>query len=198
MAFLDTTAGEAGSEAAQQLRDGDRAAAGYLPNYAVTLTMRPGVYAAWKALSAAVRQPMDTYRYELATVAAACALRSSYCTLAHGKVLAESFLSADEVARLVTDPSGLSAADRAIMAYAHKVALHANRVSPEDIDELRGLGLTDAEIFDVACTAAMRCFFSKVLDATGTLPDAAFGDLPPELRQALTVGRPIDGRSIDG
>ncbi len=198
MAFLDTTQGEAGSEAAQTLRDADHASAGYLPNYAATFTMRPDVYAAWKGLNAAVRKPMDTYRYELATVAAAAALRSSYCALAHGKVLADEFLSAAEVARLVTDPSGLSPQDRAVMAYAHKVALHAHQVGQEDIDELRALGLTDAEIFDVACAAAMRCFFSKVLDATGTLPDAAFGELPPDLRQALTVGRPIDGEPDRG
>jgi uncharacterized peroxidase-related enzyme len=192
VAFLDTTEGDAGSEAAQRLREADHASAGYLPNYSVTFTMRPDVYAAWKALSAAVREPMGMYRYELATVAAASALGSSYCALAHGKVLAETFLSADEVARLVTDPSGLSPTDRAVMAYAHKVALHANQVTQDDIDELRGLGLRDAEIFDVACAAAMRCFFSKVLDATGTLPDAAFGELPPQLLRALTVGRPLD------
>ena len=35
---------------------------------------------------------MDTRRYELATLAAARELRSSYCSLAHGKILAERFL----------------------------------------------------------------------------------------------------------
>jgi hypothetical protein len=40
-------------------------------------------------------------------------------------------------------------------------------------------------------SAAARCFFSTVLDATGTLPDAAFADLDLDLRTALTVGRPI-------
>lgn len=39
--------------------------------------------------------------------------------------------------------------------------------------------------------AAVRCFFSKVLDAAGIQPDAAYAELPPELRDTLTVGRPI-------
>jgi hypothetical protein len=44
----------------------------------------------------------------------------------------------------------------------------------------------------VILAAASRCFFSKTLDATGTAPDAEFEQLSPPLRDALTVGRPID------
>jgi hypothetical protein len=51
--------------------------------------------------------------------------------------------------------------------------------------------LDDAEIFDVAAAAAARCFFSKLLDATGTLPDPVFRDSIPDLVDTLTVGRPI-------
>jgi hypothetical protein len=64
-----------------------------------------------------------------------------------------------------------------------------------DVDELPAQGLDDEEIFDVALAAGARCFFSKVLDATGTEPDAAFQDLEPALREALTVGRPIEAKS---
>jgi hypothetical protein len=45
----------------------------------------------------------------------------------------------------------------------------------------------------VVLAAAARCLFSTCLDATGTPPDAAFAALAPELRDALTVGRPIEG-----
>ncbi len=31
-----------------------------------------------------------------------------------------------------------------------------------------------------------------MLDATGTLPDVVFAELPDSLRDALTVGRPIE------
>ncbi|HEY2542251.1 MAG TPA: hypothetical protein VGH92_04295, partial [Gaiellaceae bacterium] len=60
-----------------------------------------------------------------------------------------------------------------------------------DLQRLRDLGLTDAEIMDVALAAAARCFFSKTLDALGVLPDATFAELEPGLREALVVGRPI-------
>jgi uncharacterized peroxidase-related enzyme len=195
MAFIDTTGGQSDTEAAQRLRAQDTAAAGYLPNYSATLTVRPEVYAAWKALLGAIRTHMDMYRYELATVAAASALRSSYCTLAHGEILAEQFLPAEVVGALASSGDAvdrpLTDADRAVVAYARKVALHADQVSQADIDELRAHGLADDEILDVALAAAARCFFSKTLDATGTLPDARFQSLAPALRDALTVGRPI-------
>lgn len=41
---------------------------------------------------------MDPRRYELATIAAARRLHSSYCTLAHGSVLIDKFLDADTCA----------------------------------------------------------------------------------------------------
>ena len=44
---------------------------------------------------------------------------------------------------------------------------------------------------DVVLAAAARCFFSKVLDGIGVLPDASFRKLEPELQDVLVVGRPI-------
>jgi hypothetical protein len=39
----------------------------------------------------------------------------------------------------------------------------------------------------------MRCFFTKVVDGLGFEPDAAYGDVDAGLRDALVVGRPIEG-----
>ena len=49
-------------------------------------------------------------------------------------------------------------------------------MTPDDIDELRGHGLTDTEIFEVALTAAARAFFSKSLDSMGAELDEALAD----------------------
>ena len=169
----------------------NRAAAGHVPNFVQTFAARPAVFEAWKQLNGAIKASMDLRRYELATLAAATALKSSYCSLAHGQVLAEKFFTAEEVAGLVTDPP-TDPVDRAVMAFARKVALHADQITQDDVDELRALGLSDADVLDVSLAAAARCFFSKTLDATGTTPDPAYHDLlPPELVKALTVGRAI-------
>ena len=162
----------------------DRDALGYTPNYNRLYARRPAVYAAWKQLNGAIRQEMDRRRYELATVAASTAMRSSYCSLAHGKVLAEKF------GLRPGDP--LNDEERAVQDLARKVAEDAVSVTEADIERLRAFGLSDDEIFDVVLAAAGRAFFSKTLDATGLQPDAAYRSLDVELREALTVGRPIE------
>jgi alkylhydroperoxidase family enzyme len=77
------------------------------------------------------------------------------------------------------------------MALADTVAAGAARMTEDDLAELRGLGVDDPDILDVVLAAAARCFFSSVLDAVGAQPDAAFSALDADLRDALTVGRPI-------
>ncbi|ADB35440.1 Carboxymuconolactone decarboxylase [Kribbella flavida DSM 17836] len=169
----------------------NRAPAGHVPNFVRTFAARPAVYDAWKQLNGAIKTSMDLRRYELATLAAATALRSSYCSLAHGQALAEQFFTADEVAGLVVGEPA-DPVDQAVMAFARKVAVSADRITQADVDRLLALGLSDEDVLDVALAAAARCFFSKTLDATGTTPDAAYRSLPQQLREALTVGREIE------
>jgi alkylhydroperoxidase family enzyme len=157
-------------------------------NMEKVFALRPDVLRAWQGLNESIKATADLCRHELATLAAARRLRSSYCCLAHGKVLAEQFYDYETVPRL---PEGLDDADRAVMAFAAKVVDDATSITQVDVDELRGHGLTDAEIVDVVLAAAARCFFSKTLDALGAQPDAAYAELPAAMRDALTVGRPI-------
>jgi alkylhydroperoxidase family enzyme len=82
--------------------------------------------------------------------------------------------------------------EHAVQELARKVAADATAVTQADIDKLRAFGLTDDEVFDVVLAAAARCFFSKMLDGLGVAPDAEFRELPADVREPLTVGRPIE------
>jgi uncharacterized peroxidase-related enzyme len=188
MPFVETIPEDDADGAVAEIYDEMRAQFGYLPNLVRAFSLRPEAYRGWLQLNGAIKAP-DLRRYELATLAAARRLRSSYCALQHGKVLAQQFLSFEDVLGL---PEGLDEADRAVMELAEKVVDDATSVAQADVDRLRALGLSDAEIVDVVLAAAARCFFSKTLDALGVAPDAAYVDLPPEFREALTVGRPIE------
>jgi uncharacterized peroxidase-related enzyme len=171
----------------------DRETLGYVANYTRVFANRPAVLEGWRALNGAIKASMDPRRYELATVAAALRLRSSYCSLAHGKVLVEQFDGPEAVSTLVTAPAAapLTPVDRAVTALADKVAAGAASMTEGDLAELRDLGMDDTDILDVILAAAARCFFSSVLDAVGAEPDAAFRSLDPTVREALTVGRSI-------
>ena len=82
--------------------------------------------------------------------------------------------------------------DRAVMALAERVVDDATSIGDADVEPLRDLGLTDAEIMDVILAAAARCFFSKTLDALQLQPDAHYNELDADVRDALVVGRPIE------
>jgi uncharacterized peroxidase-related enzyme len=193
MAFIDTIPEDGAEAPVAAMYDTDRAMLGYLPNFTRAFSHRPDVYAAWRQLNGAIKAGMDERRYELATIAAARRLRSSYCMLAHGRILANRFMDAEALRTIVSggESDALDPVDVAVMDVADKVAADATSVTRADIDRLRGLGLSDADILDVVAAAAARCFFSTVLDALGVEPDAAFNALEPGLRDALTVGRPI-------
>lgn len=189
--FLRTVAED---EAVGDTADLYREQPGGVTNAVRTFGLRPAAYEAWERLRDAVVGPMGLRRYELATLGAAVALRSSYCSLAHGQLLANRFLPPDVVRDLAVDPAvaAVDEQERAVVAFAGRVAADPAGITAADVQALRELGLADADVLDVVLAAATRCFFSTVLDATGTLPDAAFGALEPAgLRDALVVGRAI-------
>ena len=196
MAFIRTVAPSDAEGPVREMYQQTHARFGYVPNWALAFSLRPEVREAWGALLKSIQSNLSVRSYELATLAAARALRSSYCALAHGSVLANQVLDASTVTAIAKDAQEvpLEPGERALMAFAGKVALHADRITSADIEELRSHGYRDEEIFDLAAAAAARCFFSKLLDALGVQADAAYNDLDPALRQALTVGRPIAGK----
>ena len=193
MTFVETIPEDQAEGPTAEMYATDREVFGFLPNFTRAFSLRPEVYAAWRQLNGAIKGRMDLRRYELATVAAAGRLHSSYCTLAHGSVLLDQFLDGEALKALVSDrrSADLSTTDLAVMDLAEKVADDATAVQPDDIDRLRAEGLSDEEILDVVLAAAARCFFSKTLDALGVSPDAKYSELDPAIRDVLTVGRPI-------
>jgi uncharacterized peroxidase-related enzyme len=167
---------------------------GYLPNYAAAFASRPDVAQAWTALNLAVRDGMDRRRFELATIAAARALRSTYCAAAHSKFLRDVCDDEATMLAVAADPDGgsLDATDRAVIAFARKVAVDAAAVSEDDVTALRSVGLSDNDIVDIVFAAAARSFFAKVLDGVGVLADHQLGEgFDAEVVEQLTVGRPI-------
>jgi uncharacterized peroxidase-related enzyme len=188
MAFIEFAPDRNADEEAAKLFAEDRETFGYVANQTRLFARRPAVSAAWEQLKDAIKANMDLRRYELATLAATRRLRSRYCALAHGKVLRDQFYDAATVAGIVSDHhhAGLAPVDVAVMDFADLVVIDAAAITAADVDILRAHGLSDNEILDVALAAAVRCFFSKVLDAMGVEPDEAYRTmLEPELHQAL-------------
>jgi alkylhydroperoxidase family enzyme len=87
--FIETVPEDDATAAVEEMYEAVRGSYGHVTNFAAAFSLRPEVLGAWMKLNGAIKANMDMRRYELATLAAARRLRSSYCCLAHGTVLLE-------------------------------------------------------------------------------------------------------------
>ncbi len=198
MAFIETVPPADATGAVREMYERQQKKFGYVPNYAKVFSHRPEVMSLWADLLAGIRRHLDRRRFELVTLAAAHSLRNSYCALAHASALGEFHGPAEICA--VLDGSGteaLSPAERAMVAFARRVAAEPEAVSADDVTALQAHGFADDEIFDIVATVAARAFFTRLLDGLGAEPDAAYLDVEAPLRRALVVGRPIAAEPVE-
>lgn len=193
MAFIRTTRAVDATGPALEMYERQEDAWGYVPNYAKVFCHRPEVMARWGRMLAEVRRPVDDRRFELVTFVVAIELRHSSCSLAHGKKLAK-IIGKDAVLAIANGdrPTAITGAEFAVIEYVRKIAKDASRITFGEVEALTKIhGLSDEDVFDIAAIASARCFFTKILDALGSEPDVSFMKIDSELRQKLTVGRPI-------
>lgn len=192
--FIDAIAEESADGALAEFYQQQKSAWGFLPNFAAAFSTRPEVAKAWSLLNKTVRDGMDRRRFEIATIGAARALHSTYCTVAHSKFLRDECGDELTVVSIARDPSGdgLDEQDRAVYHFAGQVARDASSVRQRDIEALRELGLTDADVADIVFAAAARSFFTRVLDGLGAQLDVQTAEtFAPEILASLVVGRPV-------
>lgn len=191
--FIESVAEEAATGALADYYRGQRQNWGFLPNYTAAFSSRPDVAAVWNTLNATVRESMPRRRFEIATIAAARTLRSTYCTAAHTSLLREVCNDETTMTAIADDPTGagLGAEDRAVYEFATKVARDASSVEQSDVDALRAVGLSDGDVADVVFAVAARAFFATVLDGLGArLDDEIAARFAPDMLASVTVGRP--------
>ena len=197
MAFIETRDEPDISEEVRAMYARQLAHWGFVPNYAKVFCHRPEIMGLWAQLQAGIKRHMDKRRFELVTFAAAHELRSTLCSLAHGKALAGIIPERDVVAIARGDtPASLSPAEVAMVTFARAVARDASKIESRDVDHLRQHGFSDAEIFDIVATAAARSFWTKVIESLGVEAEPPFRELSPEFSSALVCGRPVTPTSV--
>ncbi|HYB15166.1 MAG TPA: hypothetical protein VEF71_06815, partial [Streptosporangiaceae bacterium] len=88
--------------------------------------------------------------------------------------------------------AGLTDQEKAMAAWARKVARNPNATTPADVQALREAGLGDGQIFAITAFVALRLAFSTINDSLGAQPDAELAHaVPREVREAVTYGRPV-------
>lgn len=161
---------------------------GFVFSHTRAMAVNPEALAAFETLVHAIVPSIGVRTYELVTLAAAGALRSPHCLLAHGrKALRAGALDEDQLEGVACDGdhADLSDADRAVMRFARRVSVDPTEMSDADSQELRDAGFDDRQIVDIALAAAARNYFSRALQALAVPVETELVGLSPRLRDAL-------------
>jgi uncharacterized peroxidase-related enzyme len=159
----------------------DVADLGYVPSHTRVMALNPEAVRGFEQLIRAIAIPMGKRRYELVTLAAAEAIGSQACLLAHSRK-SLSVLDAEQIARILRDyrDAGLTDAEVAMMDYAARLSSDSSSMTDADSQRLRDVGFSDREIVDITMAAAARNFYSRSLHAL-----AVDVDVPPGLDDAI-------------
>ena len=190
MAFIETIPDADIDDEIRAMYDRQATFWGFVPNYARVFCYRPGLMKLWADLQIGIKRNMSKRSYELATFAAATALKSTCCSLAHGKTLTE-FFSEKEVQAMARGdvPASLTAAEAEMMRFARKVARDASGVTQEDVKRLKAQGYSDADVFDISATVGARAFLTRIVESLGVEPEHSLMEMSQEFKEAMTVGR---------
>jgi uncharacterized peroxidase-related enzyme len=188
----------ADSAATSRLYESDLNELGFVMNLSHAWAWRPEVCEDFSALRSLLTTSSSLSQRELAVIvcSTAASLGDSYCALAWGKKLAaESGASIAAAVLQGSEGAGSATRDRALSAWARKVAKNPTATTAADVDELRAAGLSDQEIFEATVLAAFRLAFSTVNNALGVRPDwQVAAAAPPEVRSAVSFGRAVAER----
>jgi len=185
---LDEAEGHVADMYQSDLRDN-----GFVFSHTQVMAVNPEAHQAWEALIRAIVPSIGVRTFELATLAAARAIPSPHCLLAHGrKTLRAQALTEDQLTRVARDyeTAGLSDADVAVMRFAEKLSTDAAAMTDDDAQSLRDNGFSDRQIVDIALAAGARNFYSRTLQALA-VPVESVPGLSDELAEALLS--PISG-----
>lgn len=163
----------------------DREHYGYVPSHTRMMAMNPAAQRGFEAITAAVSSRLGARNYRLVTLAAAGALHSGSCLLAHAN-MARRLMEDAQLIELGHDyhSAGLSDAEVAMMEFAVKVCGDSSAMTDADALVLRDHGFTDEQIVDIALAASVRNYYSRALHALGAEVDVPPA-LPAEVRDAF-------------
>ena len=155
---------------------------GFCPNVFRAYAWRPSHFLKWFAhYNEIMTGPSGLTRAEREMISVAVSMqnRCLYCLVAHGATLRQ--LTGDPVLadRITLDyrRAGLAPRERAMLDYALKITSRMEDCSADDIEQLKGHGFADEEIWDIAEVASMFNYTNRLAAATGQLPNPEYNGL---------------------
>ena len=160
--------------------------AGFVPNVFLTLAHRPDEFRAFFAYHDALMlrdSGLTKGEREMIVVATSGANDCIYCVVAHGAILRvyeKNPQIADQVA-VNYRKADITPRQRAMLAFALKVATDSASIEQADFEPLRAHGFSDEDIWDIGAIAAFFALSNRMANMISMRPNDEFyllGRLP--------------------
>jgi uncharacterized peroxidase-related enzyme len=152
---------------------------GFVPNVFRALAWRETRMNRWREWYEDVMAPSDGLgkaEREMIAVVVSMQNQCLYCLTAHGFALRA--LAKDPVKgeRITLDyrRAGLSEKQMAMLDLAVKLTLDPVTVGEEDIDDLRAVGFSDEDAWDIIDVTAMFNYTNRLMSGAGVMPNAEY------------------------
>jgi uncharacterized peroxidase-related enzyme len=152
---------------------------GFVPNVFQAFQWRPERLRAWLGHYDAVMEPTESLpaaEREMIAVTVSMLNGCAYCLVSHGWAVRRA-LNDGVLGDLVTFDhrrAPITERQHAILRYVETITRTPLQCSPAHLDELRGHGLSDEDLWDVAEIAALFNFTNRLALATGMVPNAEY------------------------
>ncbi len=152
---------------------------GFVPNVFRTYSFRPERLSAWFAHYKQLHEPtanLSAAEREMIAVAVSMANGCLYCLVSHGAALREALGDPIRADRITLDytRAGLDAKMKAVLDFSVMLTMDPHDCTEDDIRQLKSLGLTQEEVWDVIEIAAMYNFTNRMASATGMIPNREY------------------------
>ncbi len=153
--------------------------AGFIPNVFLTLAHRPEECRAFFAFHDALMLKeggLTKAEREMIVVATSGANDCVYCVVAHGAILrvyAKNPLIADQVATNYRK-ADITPRQKAMLAFALKVALASAEIVDEDFAALRAHGFSDEDVWDIGAISAFFALSNRMANMISMRPNDEF------------------------
>jgi uncharacterized peroxidase-related enzyme len=163
--------------------------AGFVPNVFLKLARRPEEFRAFVAYHDALMLKeggsLTKGEREMIVVATSGANACLYCVVAHGAILRIYERHPRIADQLATNwrKADLTPRQRAMIAFAMKVALDSRAIDDHDFRELHAHGFDDEDAWDIASISAFFAMSNRLANTVGMMPNDEFylmGRVPRE------------------
>jgi uncharacterized peroxidase-related enzyme len=152
---------------------------GFVPNVFLSLAYRPEEFRAFFAYHDALMDKnggLTKAEREMIVVATSSANQCHYCVIAHGAILrirAKNPLIADQIA-INYRKADITPRQRAMLDFAMKVSMEANKISEQDFADVASHGFSDDDIWDMAAISAFFALSNRMANVTAMRPNDEF------------------------